>query len=726
MKKGLTIIASVGALTLASAFALGCDGGATEVAPPVPEKLAAPVITLTDNIVEWRAVENADSYAVTVGTDSAVSVTATSYTLDIDVAGSYPVYVIAKSDNTVEYADSDKSNIVTYIVEDVIRIPDGVKDVPSVNAVDSFIGAVSNAAYDGEEKAVKAFFGDELIGEFLSYEKKGELPAEYVAKLGISDAENIKAVSSVDVKFKEADIRSMWESMAVSSRMTQYSNVRATAETDSVRMQQAYIAEYNDGTYKYYSPRPSDGELVTKSYFYSLIDGSKYLNCTARAWDHYQDTDDFSDNLRRDEDEIVTVVSGDVLKSTFTSKSFYEVDGAFVPDEDDDDESDVSYFVKRDGRTYGQLNGVNADGIYKYWECCKDWKYLDGERGRHDAYEYADYADWNDEVFKQIFSNGDVADMVMSGYAFFEKTATGFKATENAFMMLGYDGDPSEKMFEFSVDDGKIIKVEMGLVWNFDGKEIFSKVGIEVDSFGTTETLKLPAELSASLDDYIDEYNADIKGFLIADEAAWKSAFDYTDNNNYAVSVTEDKKILGTWENDWNERPLSQFGYTEYIEDGEILILEQVNCRDWINVNDVIATHVYADGDKRYSRTIDLNKVQYDPATGQAKWSDATELTKPVNVAPFAPYAELVDLYSEFKYDVSLNAYVCMTEFQGAQCYYAVKIQNGKVVSVGREYKAEVTTPENEQATAMCRESTAIIDVGSVDISEMLKNIEKI
>lgn len=77
--------------------------------------LAAPVISLNGNVVSWNAVENATSYDITVGTDSAVNVTTTSYTITKTAVGSYDVTVVAKSSDA-KYTDSVKSNKVTYTV----------------------------------------------------------------------------------------------------------------------------------------------------------------------------------------------------------------------------------------------------------------------------------------------------------------------------------------------------------------------------------------------------------------------------------------------------------------------------------------------------------------------------------------------------------------------------------------------------------------------------------
>lgn len=82
-------------------------------------KLDAPVISLDENVVSWNEVANADSYDVHVGTET-VNVTETSYTVTETAAGSYEIYVIAKSSDA-NYTDSDSSNSVTYTVEEEVE-----------------------------------------------------------------------------------------------------------------------------------------------------------------------------------------------------------------------------------------------------------------------------------------------------------------------------------------------------------------------------------------------------------------------------------------------------------------------------------------------------------------------------------------------------------------------------------------------------------------------------
>ncbi len=117
MKKSVllaTIATAVSAFTLAGF--IGCTDDPPQEEPPQKTALAAPVITLTDNVVEWNAVEHAVSYSVYVGSDNAVTVTATAYTVEKTEPGAYEICVVANASSSGDYADSEKSNKVTYEV----------------------------------------------------------------------------------------------------------------------------------------------------------------------------------------------------------------------------------------------------------------------------------------------------------------------------------------------------------------------------------------------------------------------------------------------------------------------------------------------------------------------------------------------------------------------------------------------------------------------------------
>lgn len=79
------------------------------------EKLAAPEISVTGNVITWNAVENADGYNVYEGETSVSSQAECSYTITQITPGTYKYTVVATSTDK-KYSSSDKSNTVEYTV----------------------------------------------------------------------------------------------------------------------------------------------------------------------------------------------------------------------------------------------------------------------------------------------------------------------------------------------------------------------------------------------------------------------------------------------------------------------------------------------------------------------------------------------------------------------------------------------------------------------------------
>lgn len=104
------------ALSIAAVFACFGTAACKKPKPAQPAALAAPVITLTDNVISWNAVEHATGYTVKEGAVSvAENITQTSYTVTKTEAGSYTYTVIALSTDG-NYTQSPASNAVTYTV----------------------------------------------------------------------------------------------------------------------------------------------------------------------------------------------------------------------------------------------------------------------------------------------------------------------------------------------------------------------------------------------------------------------------------------------------------------------------------------------------------------------------------------------------------------------------------------------------------------------------------
>lgn len=79
-------------------------------------QLVAPLLSIEGNVVTWQAVEKADKYVVYVNDDEKQTITETTYTVTETKIGVYKIAVIAK-DSTGKRTDSDKSNVVSYIIK---------------------------------------------------------------------------------------------------------------------------------------------------------------------------------------------------------------------------------------------------------------------------------------------------------------------------------------------------------------------------------------------------------------------------------------------------------------------------------------------------------------------------------------------------------------------------------------------------------------------------------
>lgn len=170
MKKQKTLIALVIVLAISIVSLIACKptGGGT---------LTAPQIELNGNVVSWKAVEHADSYDVTVGSDSPVNVKNTSYTVTKTEAGSYDITVIAKSNDSA-YTDSAKSNKVTFTVSPKpTKVTYDDLDLDTANVKLTYFldegvteldltGLVATAIFSDDSKNQSVAIADLTIGEY--------------------------------------------------------------------------------------------------------------------------------------------------------------------------------------------------------------------------------------------------------------------------------------------------------------------------------------------------------------------------------------------------------------------------------------------------------------------------------------------------------------------------------------------------------------------------------
>ena len=115
------------------------------------EPLETPVITLSDNVITWSAIEHATAYEIYENGTRLTQVTASPYTITNTVAGEWVYKIKAISSDTVHYSPSDFSNTVTYSVEE-----EEVGFTVTVTAPAGFSNTVQVVLYkDGENVGTK-------------------------------------------------------------------------------------------------------------------------------------------------------------------------------------------------------------------------------------------------------------------------------------------------------------------------------------------------------------------------------------------------------------------------------------------------------------------------------------------------------------------------------------------------------------------------------------------
>lgn len=108
------ITLTMSAVTAFAACGKKDNGG--DNTPTEPTALAAPVVTLSGNVVSWETVEHAVKYSVYVCDVKTDDVQTTSYTVNETEVGTYPIYVVAVPSLTEPYTQSANSNTVVYEV----------------------------------------------------------------------------------------------------------------------------------------------------------------------------------------------------------------------------------------------------------------------------------------------------------------------------------------------------------------------------------------------------------------------------------------------------------------------------------------------------------------------------------------------------------------------------------------------------------------------------------
>lgn len=344
------------------------------------------------------------------------------------------------------------------------------------NYSETFPGTLSEETYQTADAAAEAFLENEIAAsdtqvQFVSYQKTKDISDEELASFDLDGvhAEDIGSKEWGTITY-EAALRSA--GVSVSSLASQTS-----AATLKVKVGMFEIGD----TYRYFVPVAGTGEMISKSYFESVFDSSKYANCTQT----FEMVVKSSASAKGQKFSLAITTKCTVKIAEDAAEMKMTVSGAAGQNASDATVT-VYLFKKGDGiAAYADVNG--------YWQ---------------EYYELG-ISSW-DEVYEMNLD--DFID-----YSYFEKTATGFKlapmkfelfmeqfmeenmgaAMEDLGLTASMDLDGEATYF---VTDGRLSKASVKVsVKMSQGGVSASASGSGVNTFsdfGTTE-VHIPAALQA-------------------------------------------------------------------------------------------------------------------------------------------------------------------------------------------------------------------------------------
>lgn len=173
------------------------------VAKIAPEltKLAAPSISINNNVVSWNSVSHTSGYLYSITGEENKSGSLTSTSLDVStlslVDGDYSISVIAKGDN-IYYSDSDSSNVVNFSISSspidppsnidmsIYYINDThgsfIRDADNYEAGISYISQYIKTHRDQYSLTLSG--GDMFQGGYESNETRGKIMIEAMNEIG--------------------------------------------------------------------------------------------------------------------------------------------------------------------------------------------------------------------------------------------------------------------------------------------------------------------------------------------------------------------------------------------------------------------------------------------------------------------------------------------------------------------------------------------------------------
>lgn len=163
---------------------------------PKPVQLATPVITLSDNLVSWQEIEEAESYDIYVNDVVKTSITTNAYRFVETAVGNYSIQVTATSTDALKLT-SEKSNAVVYTVKAKLAKPELILSENTVtwNAVTNATGydVFVNGVSKGVQSTTSYTIAETAVG---SYEV--EVVAKSTNSLYIESDKSTKVTYTID------------------------------------------------------------------------------------------------------------------------------------------------------------------------------------------------------------------------------------------------------------------------------------------------------------------------------------------------------------------------------------------------------------------------------------------------------------------------------------------------------------------------------------------------
>ena len=327
---------------------------------------------------------------------------------------------------------------------------------------ETFVGVLSERAYGSKVETAKEFITIELTGAtskpiYSGYEKIADLSSEDIEKLALSaeDKAKVTAAERVVVHYTCDDVN---------------------------RSMDACLLEM-EGEYRYYVSPSSNGEALTNSYFDTVLDGARYLNCTSVT----------TVNMRLVNPQATT-------DATYRQTILFDDDKAFFDQELPGFSSDMYFVEKNEYLTAYLEHPQKNDGkFYSLSEINSDL------RSQNLIYEVFLVKGGERVSLKSLSTLQDITDfafMMQVDASYFVKTPNGFSMPNEKFkevckLMLGdlaygeieqaWDEYHIHFNSDYYVTNGRLSASKTVLTMS-NGEDVFAlTISVNYTDFGATE-----------------------------------------------------------------------------------------------------------------------------------------------------------------------------------------------------------------------------------------------